>query len=196
MRVRVTELCGRCHGEKASKGGVTLAPFADVAAVLRERKVWRAVAAQLKSGEMPPEGAKQPTGEQRATLVAWLTTRLDAADELDRRPDPGRSVVRRLNRYEYNCPVRDLLGVELDAAGAVGITDDATGEAFDNLAAALTVTDGLSEKHFAAADLVLDALYATAPKRGAKAKAAATPFERVVVASPATDLPRATRPGG
>lgn len=190
VRARVTELCGRCHGEKASKGGVNLAPFTDEAAVLRQRKVWRAVAEQLKSGEMPPEGAKQPTAEQRAAMVTWITTRLDAADELDRRrPEPGRSVVRRLNRYEYNRTVRDLLGVELDAAGAVGVTDDVGGESFDNLAAALTVTDGLIEKHFAAADLILDTLYATAPKKGAKAKAEPTPFERVVVASPAADLP-------
>ncbi len=188
VRTQVTELCGRCHGEKASKGGVNLAPFADEAAVVRERKLWRAVAAQLKSGEMPPEGTKQPTAEQRTALVKWITIRLDAADELDRRrPDPGRSVVRRLNRYEYNRTVRDLLGVDLDAAGAVGITDDLVGESFDNLAAALTVTDGLIEKHFAAADLILDALYATAPKKGAKA--GATAFERVVVASPAADLP-------
>jgi mono/diheme cytochrome c family protein len=188
VRTQVTELCGRCHGEKASKGGVNLAPFADEAAVVRERKLWRAVAAQLKSGEMPPEGTKQPTAEQRTALVKWITIRLDAVDELDRRrPDPGRSVVRRLNRYEYNRTVRDLLGVDLDAAGAVGITDDLVGESFDNLAAALTVTDGLIEKHFAAADLILDALYATAPKKGAKA--GATAFERVVVASPAADLP-------
>jgi mono/diheme cytochrome c family protein len=190
VRTHITELCGRCHGEKASKGGVNLAPFADEAAVLRERKVWRTVAEQLKSGEMPPEGAKQPTPEQRAALVAWITTRLDAADEQDRRrPDPGRSVVRRLNRYEYNHTIRDLLGVELDAAGAVGITDDVAGEAFDNLAPALTVTDGLIEKHVAAADLILDALHATAPKKGAKAGAAPTPYERVVIATPGADLP-------
>ncbi|QDU20281.1 DUF1592 domain-containing protein [Urbifossiella limnaea] len=180
VRAHVTELCGRCHGEKTSKGGVNLAPFADEATVLRERKLWRAVAEQLKSGEMPPEGAKQPTAEQRTELVKWVTSRLDAADEQDRRrPDPGRSVVRRLNRYEYNRTVRDLLGVDLDAAGAVGITDDVAGEAFDNLAAALTVTDALVEKHFAAADLIVDALYATAPKKGAKAGKGPTPFERV-----------------
>jgi len=190
VRTLVTELCGRCHGEKSSKGGVNLATFADEASVLRERKVWRAVAAQLKSGEMPPEGAKQPTPERRAALVAWVTTRLDAADEQDRlRPDPGRAVVRRLNRYEYNRTVRDLLGVELDAAGAVGITDDGVGEAFDNLSAALTVTDGLIEKHFAAADLILDALYATAPKKGAKAKAGETPFDRVLITSPSAEVP-------
>ncbi|MBN9519809.1 DUF1592 domain-containing protein [bacterium] len=191
VRTRVTELCGRCHGATAQKGGVNLAPFMDDASLVRERKLWRAVAEQLKSGEMPPEGAKQPTPEQRAGLVAWITARLDAADEQDRRrPDPGRTVVRRLNRYEYNRTVRDLLGVDLDAAGAVGIADEVVGEAFDNLSAALTVTDGLVEKHFAAADLILDALYATAPKKGVKAKAGAppTPFERVVVATPTSEV--------
>jgi mono/diheme cytochrome c family protein len=181
VRTQLTELCGRCHGEKASKGGVNLAPFADGSAVLRERKLWRAVAEQLKSGEMPPEGAKQPSAAQRAAIVAWITARLDAADEQDRRrPDPGRSVVRRLNRYEYNRTVRDLLGVELDAAGAVGMSDDVVGESFDNLAAALTVTDGLVEKYVAAAGLILDAFYATAPRERKKYGAPTSPFERLV----------------
>ena len=82
VRTQLTELCGRCHGEKASKGGVNLAPFADEAAVLRERKLWRSVAEQLKSGEMPPEGAKQPTADQRMP-VSQVVANADRGDLLD-----------------------------------------------------------------------------------------------------------------
>ena len=184
VRTVVTDHCGRCHGEKVQKGGLNLAPFADEKAVVKHRKTWREVAAQMKSGEMPPEGAKQPTKDQRERVVAWITKTLDAADEQDRRrPDPGPALVRRLNRFEYNRTVRDLTGIDLDAAGAVGMPDDTVGEAFDNLAAALNVSDTLMEKYFAAADLILDKLYA-APKKGPSA------FRKVVFASPAWLLPR------
>jgi hypothetical protein len=101
--------------------------------------------------------------------VKWIASTLDAADELDRKkPDPGRSVIRRLTRTEYNRTVRDLLGVDFDTAGAVGMPDETVGESFDNLAAALNFSDTLTEKYFAAADMIIDRLYAF-PK-GAKPK--------------------------
>lgn len=185
VRTALTDHCGRCHGEKAQKGGLNLALFPDEKAVLKHRKAWREIAAQMKSGEMPPEGAKQPTRKQRDDAVAWITKTLDAADEQDRlRPDPGPAVVRRLNRFEYNRTVRDLVGVDLDAAGAVGMPDDTVGEAFDNLAAALNVSDTLMEKYFAAADLILDRLYTPPKGKGP------TPLRGVVVASPSWVLPR------
>lgn len=186
IRGHVNEFCGKCHGQKVQKGGINLATFADEKSVPRSRKLWRSVAEQLESGNMPPEKQKQPTKEQRRALVAWIQSTLDTADALDRkRPDPGRGIVRRLTRFEYNRTVRDLLGVELDTAGAVGMPDDTVGEALDNLASALTVSDSLMEKYFAAADLILENLYTTAPKKGHKPKPGTppTPFEKVVFAA-------------
>ena len=147
---------------------MNLAPFATEKSVLKQRKAWRGVAEQLAAGEMPPESAKQPTKDERDRVVKWITFTLDAADELDRtRPDPGRPVVRRLTPGEYNRTVRDLLGVEFDASGAVGMPDDTGGESFDNLSAALNISDALTEKYFAAADLIIERLYAF-PKNGPK----------------------------
>ncbi len=192
MNGLVSEYCVKCHGEKVQKAGVNFAIFKDEKALLRDRKLWRSVIEQLKSGEMPPEGQKQPTKEQRAALVNWLTATLDAADVRDRtRPDPGRSVVRRLTRYEYNRSVRDLLGIEMDAAGAVGMPDETVGEAFDNLAAGLSFSDSLMEKYFAAADLILEKLYSTAPKKNQKPKPGVPPaaFELVVFNTPGPGVP-------
>lgn len=191
-RAAVTMYCGRCHGETAQKGGVNLAPFADEKAVLRQRKLWRSVAEQLKSGDMPPDGQKQPTKDERDRVVGWITLTLDAADALDRtKPDPGASVVRRLTRAEYDNTVRDLLGVRFDLAAAVGMPDDTTGDAFDNLAAALAVSDSLMEKYFAAADLAVEKLYETAPRKGQRPKPGTppTPFEVAVPVRPAWFVP-------
>ncbi|MBN9119699.1 MAG: DUF1592 domain-containing protein [Planctomycetes bacterium] len=175
VRAFADAYCARCHGEKAQKGGLNLAPFADEKAVLKQRKAWRGVAEQLASGEMPPEGAKQPTKDERDRIVKWITVTLDAADARDReRPDPGRPVVRRLTPNEYNRTVRDLLGVDSDIAGAVGMPDDTVSESFDNLAAALNISDALTEKYFAAADLIIERLYAF-PAKGPKPKPGALP---------------------
>jgi cytochrome c553 len=162
--------CLRCHGEKMQKGGLNIASFPDQKAMLKHRKRWREVAKQLASGEMPPEDAKQPAKDERDRIVKWITSTLDAADELDRKqPDPGRAVIRRLTPGEYNRTIRDLLGVNFDVAGAVGLSDDIVGENFDNLAVALNVSDALTEKYFTAADLIIEKLYAV-PQNAQKVK--------------------------
>lgn len=167
--------CAKCHGEKVQKGGLNLATFTDEKTILKQRKAWREVAEQLTSGEMPPQGAKQPTKDERARVVQWIKSTLDAADERDRKqPDPGRPVVRRLTPGEYNRTLRDLLGVDVDASGAVGMPDDTVGESFDNLAAALAFSDTLTEKYLAAAELAIERLYAF-PQKGPKPKAGELP---------------------
>jgi mono/diheme cytochrome c family protein len=161
VRAFADTYCAKCHGEKVQKGGLNLATFTDEKLVLKQRKAWRVVAEQLAAGEMPPAAAKQPTKDERDRVVKWITSTLDAADELDRkRPDPGRPVVRRLTPNEYNRTVRELLGVDADIAGAVGMPDDTVSESFDNLAAVLNISDALTEKYFAAADLIIERLYA------------------------------------
>jgi cytochrome c553 len=164
VRAFTDAYCAKCHGEKVQKAGVNLSTAADEKHLLKHRKAWRGAVQQLASGDMPPDGAKQPPPAERDRAVKWLTATLDAADELDRkRPDPGRPVVRRLTPGEYNRTVRDLLGVDFDAAGAVGMPDETVGESFDNLAAALNISDALTEKYFAAADLIVEKLYAFPP---------------------------------
>jgi hypothetical protein len=62
---------------------------------------------------------------------------------------PGAVPVRRLNRYEYNCTVRDLLGVDFRANDDFSADNFSYG--FDNNAATLTVTPALLAKYLNAA---------------------------------------------
>ncbi len=183
VRAFTDTYCAKCHGEKMQKAGLNLAAYPDEKSVLKRRKAWREVAEQLASDEMPPQGAKQPTKDERARVVKWIKSTLEAADELDRKqPDPGQSVVRRLTPGEYNRTLRDLLGVDFDVSGAVGMPDD-SGESFDNLAAALAFSDTLTEKYFAAAELVVERLYAF-PAKGPKPKPGELPPLLVKVVKP------------
>lgn len=52
---------------------------------------------------------------------------------------------RRLNRYEYNCTIRDLLGVDFQPANDFPADNFSYG--FDNNAATLTVTPALLSKY-------------------------------------------------
>ena len=149
--------CFKCHGPDKQRGGVNLAAFTDEKAIQTRAKLWRKVASQLETLAMPPAKAPQPTAEQRELLAHWVRETLDAADGAASQ-DPGTPVLRRLDRSEYNHTLHDLLGVDFDAAAAVGMTDEPTG-GFDNLAEALDLPPALMEKYFAAADKALDRLY-------------------------------------
>jgi hypothetical protein len=73
---------------------------------------------------------------------------------IDRRtpPDPGRVTARRLNRYEYNNTIRDLLGVPYRPADDFP-ADDA-GYGFDNIGDVLSVSPVLMEKYLDAAEQI------------------------------------------
>jgi mono/diheme cytochrome c family protein len=151
--------CFQCHGPEKQRGKVDLSTFADEAAVRKHRKLWQRVAGQVKALEMPPEGEAALPPAQRDRLVRWIEQTLAVADctnPADR--DPGPAPIRRLNRSEYERTVRDLLGLEFDAATAVGMTDDPAAGGFDTAANALNVSPVLMEKYFAAADYLLDRL--------------------------------------
>jgi len=161
--------CATCHGSKAQKGGVNLAAYTTPQSVLKDRKLWKTVAEQIDAKEMPPSDRKALTAEQRIQVVGWIRGRIESAELADRQtPDPGRPVVRRLTRTEYNRSIRDLLGVDFDVSEAVGLPDDTLGENFDNLSSALNFSDSLMEKYFTSAELVVERLFAEPARKERK----------------------------
>lgn len=157
IRPHLEKYCYHCHGPRTSEAGVSFSKYQDIKGVLVDRKVWRKTLAQLDQRAMPPDGEPQPSDEERAQLTAWTRAALTSGESTDpKRRNPGPALIRRLNRTEFNYTLRDLLGVDFDVAGAVGMADDTLGESFDNLAVSLTIPPVLMEKYFDAADLVLE----------------------------------------
>ena len=76
--------------------------------------------------------------------------------ELDRawaaHPNPGRPLLRRLNRAEYANAVRDLLALDVDVASLLPPDNSAYG--FDNIADVLGVSPSLQERYLAAAEKI------------------------------------------
>lgn len=125
----VKQYCGRCHNDTMKRGNLTLARF-DVATPFGQVDVAERMVAKLRTGMMPPVGSARPKGDTLEALVLELETRLDSVAALD--PDPGRRTFQRLNRAEYQAAVRQLLGIEIDAAQY--LPPDTKSDNFDNIA--------------------------------------------------------------
>ncbi len=68
---------------------------------------------------------------------------------------PTEAGARRLNRYEYNATVRDLLATPFQPAADFPVDD--SGYGFDNIASVLTLSPALMEKYLVAAEKIVKA---------------------------------------
>ncbi|MCX7283533.1 MAG: DUF1592 domain-containing protein [Novosphingobium sp.] len=145
------QYCSRCHNDFDRVAGLSVADLkASDIATGRNAEAWEKILRRVASGEMPPHSKPQPAMAQRAALVEWLDA--GRAQYLAAHPDPGRSAIRRLNRFEYANAVRDLLGVEADVAR--DLPPDNSGFGFDNIADVLSVSPTLMERYVTVADKV------------------------------------------
>ena len=147
----VAEYCSKCHSAARPKAGINLMLFTNTLSVYRDPKVWQRVAGKLENGDMPPEGKPQPDPAQRTNVLHWVRSTL--ADLADGRfpPDPGRVLIHRLSRTEYNCTVRDLFGVDSKPADKFP-SEGGGGGGFDNNADTLFIPPILMERYVAAAN--------------------------------------------
>jgi len=154
VRPLLAKYCFSCHGADKKKGDLTLHTFAYAPGVspARDRKVWEHVLTNLRNGEMPPQGKRQPSLAERERIMRWIEQAVFLVD--CNNPDPGRVTIRRLNRAEYNNTIRDLVGVDFQPASDFPADD--SGHGFDNVGDALSLAPVLLEKYLTAAEKILD----------------------------------------
>jgi hypothetical protein len=151
VRPFVAQNCLLCHNEKTHTADLNLAAFETQADVDAKRELWERVLNRVEKGEMPPKGMPRPAQDQVELFTAWLQgefLRLDA----NQKPDPGRVTARRLNKFEYNNTVRDLLAVKFKPA--TDFPADDSGYGFDNNGDVLSLSPVLMEKYLAAAEKI------------------------------------------
>jgi len=143
----VTKYCVTCHNERLKTANLPL-DKADADQVFNSAETWEKVVVKLRSRAMPPPGRPRPDNATYDAVAAWLETELDRAAVA--RPNPGRPAdLHRLNRAEYANAVRDLLGLEIDAASM--LPPDAQAYGFDTNADALSVEPALLDRYLTAA---------------------------------------------
>ncbi len=115
VRPFLTNYCIDCHGapDEEPEAGVALGIFEDRSSALESLPLWKRVVDIVDSSAMPPSYMDQPTDSERAAALSAMRDLL-AHPELGEHRKPGRPVLRRLTRLEYNNTVRDLLGLDVD----------------------------------------------------------------------------------
>jgi hypothetical protein len=152
--------CYDCHGNGKAKSGLALDSYHNAAEIRAARAKWEGVLRNVSSHVMPPDdGGPIPSDEERDLISRFVEQELFQLDPAH--PDPGRVVLRRLNRAEYNATIRDLVGVDFKPAD--DFPPDDSGYGFDNIGDVLTLPPVLLEKYLAAADKVMDSAIVTDP---------------------------------
>jgi mono/diheme cytochrome c family protein len=144
LRSLVDQHCVGCHSTRLKSGGVAL-DGRDLADIATNPAQWERSVRKIRAGMMPPAGSPKIDPAVRESMAAGLEAELDrhAVVQL---PPPG---LHRLNRSEYQNAIRDLLGLDVDAAKFLP-TDDSTA-GFDNMAGTLVMSPPLLEAYLSAA---------------------------------------------
>ncbi|MFM1769982.1 MAG: hypothetical protein RJA22_2511 [Verrucomicrobiota bacterium] len=100
--------CVECHDREVAKGGLNLADLSFDPTHGTNFARWVLVHDRSAGGEMPPAKKPRPTAAELGEFAAGLSNALATA-ERERLAGEGRATRRRLNRYEYEHVLRDLL---------------------------------------------------------------------------------------
>ncbi len=136
--------CFECHSGATPKGDLALDLLRDEAAARAQPETWKLVRVRVSAGEMPPKKKPPLAAGELDTLLTWIDSVPGAGKP------PGRTVLRRLNRREYENSVRDLFGVDFD--GRERLPADDVGAGFDVLGSVLSLPDSALEKYLRAAE--------------------------------------------
>ena len=98
---------------------------------------------------MPPAGMPRPDFETYSVIAEWLEAELDNSWAAN--PNPGRvTPLHRMNRYEYNNSINELLGLDADIMELLPGDPTADGS-FDNIAESLPFTTAHMERYMSVA---------------------------------------------
>lgn len=148
MRQMVNTYCLACHNDALATSGLSLQQV-DFANPGPHAEVLEAVVKKLSARMMPPSGMPHPNFETYEIVTEWLEQELDKAWAAN--PNPGRiAPIHRMNRYEYNNTINNLLGLDVNVMDLLPGDPTADGS-FDNIATSLPFTTAHMERYMSVA---------------------------------------------
>lgn len=154
--------CTDCHDKDEKKGGLDLESLAWNPEDRRNLETWVKVHDFVQKGEMPPKKRKaRPEAEEVQVFLADLGNDLTDTD-VKRVAANGRTVLRRLNRVEYERTLHELLGISTPLA--IMLPGDTPMHGFDTVAEGLRFSTLQMEKYLEAADRAIDDAIRLGPK--------------------------------
>ncbi|MES2572403.1 MAG: DUF1592 domain-containing protein, partial [Verrucomicrobiota bacterium] len=116
-------------------------------------RLWASVFDQVTEAKMPPRKNSKLSKADAAILTGWIQGELKAFSKSLQKQN-GRTLLRRLNRIEYENSVCDLLGIKADLRNL--LPEDASVSGFDNSSDGQHFSSILLERYLEAADKALD----------------------------------------
>ncbi len=111
----LVQQCIDCHNADTKEGAVDLAPFQSLDDIDRDRSLWKTLFDVVEAGQMPlPQSGYELDEAQRISLLSFARKALSRPDPTLKAIDPGKPILRRLTRLEYNNTVRDLFELDYD----------------------------------------------------------------------------------
>ncbi len=157
--------CASCHDDVEKEGGLDLTALMLQPDERKNFATWLKVHDRVSSGEMPPKKKARPPAADVATFTGWVGSELTAAE---RRAEAGqgRATQRRLNRYEYENAVRDLLGAPWLQIRD-GLPEDGEAHRFNKIGEALDLSHVNLARYLAVAEDALRQVIAQMGERPA-----------------------------
>ncbi len=102
--------CVACHNSKAPQAGLDLTKLTYEPGSADNLAVWINIHDRVAAGEMPPKALPRPSAATLTPFLKQISTTLTQT-ETEAAAKFGRAGLRRLNAYEYENAIRDLLSV-------------------------------------------------------------------------------------
>jgi hypothetical protein len=149
----VEKYCAECHDAQTKKGGLDLTGLKfDLASPTNFSK-WVLVHDRVSKDEMPPKKKPRPEASELNAFTNSLASALSSVERAQFAKE-GRATRRRLNRYEYENALRDLLQAPwLQIKDS--LPEDGERDRFDKVGDALDVSHVQMARYLHAADYAL-----------------------------------------
>ena len=145
--------CSGCHNDEDKQGRLDLTALTLDLTAQTDFAAWVKVHDRLNAGEMPPKEKKRPEAAETAAFLAALRGTLVTEDRALIARE-GRATQRRLNGYEYENALRDLLSAPwLQIRGQ--FPDDGESYRYNKIGDALDVSHVHMARYMAAADYAM-----------------------------------------
>lgn len=152
--------CLECHDDLTQKGGLDLLSLSTDLSQEATLEKWVRIYDRIAKGEMPPRDQPHPTEGEKRIFRDEVAPPLASAHEATKG-----TVLRRLNKKEYQNSLSDLLGVTLHVLD--DFPEDGRAGEFDTVGSALGISQSQMQEYLKAAETAIDLAIAdttSAPK--------------------------------
>lgn len=145
--------CTVCHNSSSASGGLDLTKLAFEPANADNFAIWVKVHDRVSAGEMPPAAMPRPAADSLTQFTKGLSDALTGYERASV-AEHGRAGLRRLNAYEYENAIRDVLSVPwVQIKGK--LPQDGESFRFNKIGGALDVSHIALSRYMSSADYAM-----------------------------------------